>query len=244
MFKYISIILLFVFSAQTPALAADKNPNKLAVAPELLAQIPNNWHLKDLAKGDLNQDGIDDYVAVVEADFVRENFVRRFYYFSQAPYIDSQKVDDMLSTTAQRELMVFFGQKDGGLEHVFSHRDWVGRADHGGMYGDSYGGVEVDNGAVLLHSYGGSRTGWHWTMRVRYQQARWRVIGFSDGSVDRLPPDGQETLDWDETDRNLLTYKVHIKQEKAGQLVRDEWHDIVDKTAIYLSDSRLPALYR
>ena len=140
--------------------------------------------------------------------------------------------------------MVFFTQQGGSLKHVFSHRDWVGRVDFGGVYGDSYGGIEVDNGSILLSAYGGSREQWHWNMRVRHQENRWRVIGFSNGSFDRLPVDGQETLDWDSYDRNLLTYKIHVKVEKSGKMVKDEWHDLADKTKIYLIDSRLPAIYR
>lgn len=244
MFKYCFAILLFVFNGVLPILAADKNPEKLAIKPELLAQIAGSWHLNDIAKGDLNQDGIDDYVLVVEADQAHRNFTRRFYYFSQPPYIDAQKANDWESEAADREFMVFLAQKNGEFEHVFSHGDWVGRADFGGVNGDSYGGIEIDNGSILLSAYGGSREQWHWNMRIRYQSGRWRVIGFSDGSFDRLPPEGQETLDWDEYDRNLLTYKIHIKQEKAGLLVKDEWHDIADKTKIYLIDSRRPDLYK
>uniref|UniRef100_A0A2A4YV58 Uncharacterized protein n=1 Tax=OCS116 cluster bacterium TaxID=2030921 RepID=A0A2A4YV58_9PROT len=244
MFKYIVIISLFIFGYVPPVLAADKNPNKLDVKPELLAQIDSNWHLIDITKGDLNKDGIEDYVLVVEADLARRNFTRRFYYFNEPPYIDAQKADDWESEAADREFMVFLAQKSGAFEHVFSHSDWVGRADFGGTYGDSYGGIDIDNGAIVLSAYGGSRIGWNWTMRIRHQEDRWRVIGFTSGSLDRLPPKGQESIDWDRHDRNLLTYKVYIEQEKAGKMVRQEWNEIVDKTKIYLIDSRQPDIYK
>lgn len=211
---------------------ANKNPKDFEINPNIESQIANGWHVIDMDTGDLNKDGLDDYVVMVENYKIGPNTTIRFSTPNKPPYIAIQKPDIWESAAAEREFMVFFSRSDGTAEHVFSHSDWVDRADYGGMFGDSFNGIDVNRGSILLYSYGGSREKWFSDIRIRYQENKWRMIGFTNGYYDGIT--NNEAL----FDRNLLTFKVKVTKRKDGDVIADYWDEITDKSKIYLTDSR------
>lgn len=225
----INIMLLAFISG---VWAEDNNPMALKASPEILNQIAEGWHLKAIIKGDLNKDGLEDFVALVEENVETVHYLFQFEMPDEAPYIKSGFEENWDSQSANREFMVFFAKQDGGFEHVFSNGNWLGRTDFGGTMGDSHDAFYIDRGSIIVGTYGGSRWTWSTSVRIRYQENKWRMIGYTNENLDRIK------IDWGKYDRNLLTYKIHIVEAKADEVFRDEWHEIKDKVKIYLVDSR------
>lgn len=195
-------------------------------------QIPDDWHIFAAAKGNLNEDSSPDYVVLIEKNQAEYHSVSRFTLSYDAPYIAQSVTDEWDSEAAPRKLLVFGGLNDGTFVHVFSNNDWVERGDFGGMFGDSFDGLEINRGSILLKAFGGSREKWYHIIRIRYENRKWRVIGYTDGYYDGLTTDALDV------DRNLLTYKVKITKFKGGDKTVEYWDVIQDKTKIYLTDHR------
>lgn len=223
-----------------PAFNQVYNSKSIEIPQQLTQQIAKGWHLIAIEKGDLNKDGIDDYAAVVEADVMSTHYTPRISFPNETPYVDLQigsitpsgDVDILNSEREARELMVFFGQSDSSLKHVFSHSDWIDRADYGGVFGDSFNGILVDAGNLSITSYGGSNWRWSWDMKIRFEDDKWRVIGYLSNNYS--PFDGTQDI----VNRDFLINVVKIERHRDGEILLQKWADIWMKTKIYLSDAR------
>lgn len=211
----------------------ENQPAPIELSADILLQIAKGWHVIDQAKGDLNQDGRTDMVIIAQKDIAELHYVHQVELLNQAPYLRANNIENWDSMAADRKFMVFFAQNNGSYKHVFSNGDWVGRADFGGMLGDSHDGIKVDNGSIVVSTYGGARTRWSNDTRIRFEGGKWRIIGYSNLSLDPF------TIDWSEHDRNLLSYKIKITEYKNDILVSEIWDDIEDKTKLYLENSPL-----
>lgn len=78
--------------------------------------------------------------------------------------------------------------------------------ESGGMMGDPFDGVKVENGCIVLRHWGGSREKWAYTHRYRYQNDQFELIGATIGY-------GDPCLSWEEYDYNLSTGKIIYTQE-------------------------------
>lgn len=222
--KYCLLLFVSLLSMTTNILAVTTDN----LPANIEKTIPSGWHVFDVASGDLNQDEQTDYAIIIEKDTAEPHMVVRFFSFNLPPYINSHALDEYESSAAPRKILVYFGASDGSYTHTLTHSDWVERADFGGMLGDSYDGLKVENGAVVLNAFGGSREKWRRTVRVRHEAAGWRMIGLSEYWVDGM------TLKSEFLDRNLLTYKIHIERHDQGTEMENYWDEIADKTKIYL----------
>ncbi|MGL1921010.1 MAG: hypothetical protein OCD03_08280 [Hyphomicrobiales bacterium] len=231
--KLFLLIFTALFYPAQLSYAEDISPKKLQASPEMLSKIPDGWHIKDLITGDLNKDGMPDYVALVEENIETNHFLYQFSMPDVPPYIKSDVEENWDSQSANRKFMVFFTDVDSGLKHVFSNGDWLGRSDFGGTMGDSHDAFYIERGSLVLGTYGGSRWTWAAKIRIRYQENKWRMIGYTNEHLDRIK------IDWGRYDRNLLTYKIHIVEAKADEVFKDNWDEITDKTKIYLTNDML-----
>lgn len=204
--------------------------DKVKLSPEIINQIPKDWHVFDRVAGDLNKDGKIDYVVVVENDQAELHYLEAIEFSDEPPYMNSQQTENWDSMAKDRRFMVFFTQADGTFEHVFSNGNWLGRADFGGTFGDSHAGIRVNNGSIVLLTAGGSRIRWSEAIRIRYEDKKWRMVGYTTESLDAF------TIDRTKHDRNLLSYKIQITNYKSDNLVKEVWDEIKDKTKIYLVD--------
>ncbi|NGZ77676.1 hypothetical protein [Saccharibacillus alkalitolerans] len=179
--------------AASAALGKEASPQKERKAQEAktraagkseAALIPAGWHaLKQpnggiaRAEGDLNKDGIPDLALVIQQD--------------------GEEGEAM-----PRRLLLAFGEKGGGyrLSAIADHV--VLSADEGGVWGDPFHGVTVEQGAVVIRHEGGSNDRWYNTYRFRYQGGDWKLIGATVGSYFT----GAQTAESaDEDDCNLAT---------------------------------------
>lgn len=74
-------------------------------------------------------------------------------------------------------------------------------SQHGGVMGDPFQEVSIENGCIVLYHMGGSRDKWAYTHRFRYQKDKWELIGVTVSYFSNC-----ET--WENFDYNLSTGKI------------------------------------
>ncbi len=144
---------------------------------------PQGLEMLGEATGDLNKDGTDERVVV---------------------YNTSREGD--LGT--ERELHVYqnknskwvLWQKAAGV---------VLSSQHGGMMGDPFEQVSVENGSIVISQSGGSRDRWSYTHRFRYQNGGWQLIGATVSF-------GVPCMEWENFDYNLSTGDIMYAKEKEN----------------------------
>lgn len=182
----------------------------LAFATSAHADITSEWTEKGWtvlfeAKGDLNGDKDADHVAVVEAP-----------QGETTPENSCDGADDY-SDAATRRLIIAFDDGGGGQAISADEPRVVLRRDQGGVFGDPLEDLAIENGAVVIRHYGGSRWRWGNTLRFRYDDSDWRLIGMTEFWLDSLSGSNVEY------DYNPLTGKmartVEINEELDGEPV-------------------------
>ncbi|MCW3085632.1 MAG: hypothetical protein JWP12_2998 [Bacteroidetes bacterium] len=129
--------------------------------------IPEGWHLLDsVAYGDLNKDGLKDAVFVIES---KDKITKTLY--SDTIIYDTEE-----GSTA-RILIILFQHKDGRFRLAVQNNDFILRSDEGGAFGEPFNGLEIKNGALTIHFYGGSRERWAADYVFRFQNNDWFLIG-------------------------------------------------------------------
>ena len=127
------------------------------------------WKATNEVKGDLNKDGRDDIVLILERK-------------EPASHVRGCGKETDTSETAPRILLILLAQADGGYSLSVAEKNLVLRADEGGIFGDPLDGLFIERGSVILHHYGGSAWRWFQTYRFRHQDGGWFLIGFTDSS--------------------------------------------------------------
>ena len=159
------------------------------MADSLQDFIPAQWELIASAQGDLNKDGLDDYAAIIE--YLTEVSETRVF---------GDYTEEILGRP--RILFMAFAKPGDGLCLSVQNNDLVLRAHEGGMMGDPFSDLAIERGAVRIDYYGGSSWRWAKTVRFRYQQDDWYLIGYTDKSYHTFG--GKMT----EYDYNPLTGKL------------------------------------
>lgn len=133
------------------------------------------------ASGDLDKDGQDETVTVFSTD--KED--------------DGGKI---------RELHVY-KKKDGKWDLWKKATGPVMGSESGGVMGDPFQEVKVENGAIVLTQSGGSRYKWTYTHRFRFQDNDWKLIGTTYVT-------GTPCEYWENFDYNLSTGRINYEIEK------------------------------
>lgn len=120
-----------------------------------LAEEPGQEHITSKvigeAIGDLDKDGIDEKVIVLDTG-----------------------LDGEIGT--QRTLLIYKKKQDKwALWH--SSQGPILDSDHGGMMGDPFISVDIQRGAIVIDHFGGSRHKWSYTHRYRFNNKAWYLIG-------------------------------------------------------------------
>ena len=146
--------------------------------------IPNDWEILKqgdelaIAEGDINNDGIIDKAFVVT----------------------EKEKNNSSDYTAQRNLIIVFGNTDGSYDLSITAKNAILLANEGGTFGDPFYGITIDSGSVILKFMGGS-VRWGRCFRFRYQDNGWYLIGFTESSYESVG-DSMELL---QDDYNLIT---------------------------------------
>ncbi|WP_421234734.1 hypothetical protein [Aeromonas enteropelogenes] len=120
-----------------------------------LAEGPGQEHITSKvigeAMGDLDKDGIDEKVIVLDTG-----------------------LDGEIGT--QRTLLIYKKKQDKwALWH--SSQGPILDSAHGGMMGDPFISVDIQRGAIVIDHFGGSRHKWSYTHRYRFNNKAWYLIG-------------------------------------------------------------------
>ncbi|MBI1225809.1 MAG: hypothetical protein GC192_11280 [Bacteroidetes bacterium] len=140
---------------------------------------PKGFEVIGAAKGDLDKDGTPEKVIVY----------------------DTPHQTDF---GTERELHIF-KQKGSAWELWHKSVGAVLPSQQGGVMGDPFEEVKVENGSLVISHFGGSREKWHYTHRFRLQNNDWQLIGATANSG--APCDYFEDFDY-----NLSTGKINYSK--------------------------------
>ncbi len=135
---------------------------------------PKGWLLVDSQSGDLNGDGRKDLVVVLE---------------EQAE--DGERPDP--EDAPPRLLVVLLARTDGSLRTAHVNPSLVLNRFSGGVFGDPFEGIAVENGSLAIRHYGGSNFRWSWEMEFRYVDGLFRLAGLTHGSMYTGTANGEDT---------------------------------------------------
>lgn len=176
--------ILFLIGCAILTGCTDKNNN----VSEVSDLVPKGWNIVEKVEGDLNKDNIDDIAVVIEG---------------------TSEVEDEASN---RELLIVFGNKDGTYTLSTKAEKTILKADEGGVWGDPFEGISIDNGSLLISFYGGSNWRWYGNYRFRYQDNDWYLIGATIGSFHTSTNEYTQEMDY-----NLLTGEyIEKKVDESG----------------------------
>ncbi len=157
-----------------------KSENSIESHFDKSIDVPKGYKIIGEATGDLNKDKIEEKVIVYNTD----------------------RNEDM---GIIREIHIFKKGKST-WEKWHSSIGAVLPSNHGGMMGDPFEEVKVENGCLVIRQSGGSREKWSYTHRYRNQNNSWELIGATINYY--TPEDFSETLDY-----NLSNGKISYSKE-------------------------------
>lgn len=142
--------------------------------------IPENYSIVDSTSGDLDKDIIKELVVAYNA----------------GPENETDGVP--------RELIIYKLKNNKWTAWKKSRQALYGSRD-GGMMGDPFGEIKIENGILTIIQNGGSAWKWGVTDKYRFQDGAFYLIGYSSTS-------GQPCEYWEEVDFNLSTGKMTVKK--------------------------------
>jgi hypothetical protein len=176
----------------------DQYPRLAAEAKNLAGFVPKGWQLlQSAADGDLNKDGLDDLVGVIEKTTKTE--------------------PDPGQDGPPRILFIAFQKPGGGYELSVQANKAILLSNDGGAFGDPLQQVEIGRGTVQVSYYGGSGERWNHTDKFRFQDGGWFLIGVT---TETSRTDGSD--EGTSEDINLLTGKMRKSTTDAKGKTREK----------------------
>ena len=152
--KYIALALSLLTAS---SFAQTKIPTSVS------SQVPAGWTVKEVIKGQLNNDTKQDMVVVVENKNTEE---------------------------IPRKIMIFFADdKNYKLSGTSDLAVFCEKC--GGIFGDPYNGVQIDKKKIIINNYGGSA--WRWTDDFTFAYSRidqqWQLVKIEKSSFHSSNPE-------------------------------------------------------
>lgn len=139
-----ALLILAVISCHQKESSADKD------SPEaLLTFIPRGYMLKDTARGDLNLDGLKDLILVLSRE-------------------EEEKTSDIIENPEKRLMLILLAQKNNTYKRAAQNENVIYCYDCGGMLGDPYQRIMVQDGQFTIEHFGGSSWRWARTITFKY----------------------------------------------------------------------------
>ncbi len=150
----------------------------------LLAEfIPTDYSILKKASGDLNLDGIQDYLVVLKKD-------------------GEESSSDVVEHPEKRPLLIVLGNESNRFKVARTNENTVYCVDCGGMMGDPFIGLTIKNGYFSVEHYGGSS--WRWTRIITYKYSDKEKEWF-------LHRDGSESFNT--SDIETITYTTRTTKD-------------------------------
>ena len=137
-------------TARTEGQSGKVNPAIIATIKQVKSHIPDGYEIRDTCSGDLNQDGVIDYLVLL----------RKLDEESIAKSTDSTIKRRLLILTGTGESYQLAGQSDNAVYCISC----------GGVMGDPYQSMVIKNGYFSIEHYGGSS--WRWTRTVTFKYSK------------------------------------------------------------------------
>lgn len=139
-----------------------KSDNSLKEAPQLLKTgrrladfVPEGWEVRDSVELDFNEDGIPDYVGVLQAVTTNEEGYEEFL------------------TDCPRILFGIASEGQEGYRLDFQDVNVIRTRDEGGVFGDPYQPLTAEKTSFTTHTYGGSAWRWSEDYTYTYREGIW-----------------------------------------------------------------------
>lgn len=116
----------------------------------------SGWKLRDSASLDFNEDGLMDFVGVLEYESIEEAHDSGLFY--------------------PRVLFAAVNMGNGLYKLDFQDINLIRTRDEGGAFGDPYEPLSVHDNTFTIHAYGGSSWKWSESASFRYIDGGWYLI--------------------------------------------------------------------
>ncbi|MFT5766122.1 MAG: hypothetical protein ACI8X3_003561, partial [Saprospiraceae bacterium] len=92
--------------------------------------------------------------------------------------------------------------------------------------------LSIENGAIVLKHFGGSRQKWAYTHRFRFQNAAWELIGLTTESMS--PCEENEIFDYNLSSGKVVYKKTYESCDDSGNIKvgKTESEDFVSKLKV------------
>ncbi len=182
-------------------------PQLPAVGGEPADFVPDGWELWDSVELDFNEDGIPDYVGVLQA--VRTD----------------EDGDQIFQLEYPRILFAIASDGTAGYRLDFQDVNVIRTRDEGGVYGDPYLPLTAEGTSFTTHTYGGSAWRWSEDYTYTYREGNWWLLsseatyGYGDYVTD------YEKNDWESGVgiRKERSSDWGPMEENFGQIENGDW---------------------
>ncbi|PNS07932.1 hypothetical protein Lysil_2108 [Lysobacter silvestris] len=137
---------------------------------ELNALVPRGYTIVDTQKGDLNGDGIPDVLMLVE---------------------DSVNTSKVAGEGARRKLMILIGDQGGKYVVAATNDHIVPCATCGGIAGDPFAFIRIDDGGVFVIAMGGGSSD-KWGDEATFKYSSEKKSWFAESYVNTVWEDGKD----------------------------------------------------
>ncbi len=165
--------ITLILSIMLSAIAFGGDTEEVKIPAEVQPFVENNSKPIALEAADLNGDGRQDYVVVLE----REN----------------PKIDDDGFPLEQRPLLLLIRGEDKKLTEAKRNGKIISCSECGGSQGDPFQGFDVGPNTFTVKHYGGSGMRWtaHWIFNYSKADKTWRLVRseeetFSSGDPEKV----------------------------------------------------------
>jgi hypothetical protein len=160
----LKLILSFLFCANLLSAQSFKYPVAVAQGKTIKSLTPPQWKVIDSARGNLNNDHIEDLALVLEFDAaVKEN---RAY---------GDNTTEIITEIQKPRMLLIYFKSGRNYRFVTQNPNFILRSEEGGAMGDPLRPMHIENNQLHLLFEGGANWRWKLTYSFKYQDDDWTL---------------------------------------------------------------------